>query len=132
MNLENLIGKVEGINGRKESFEFELKLKHVKHIRRCLKRYNHTHPLDENKLQENLINSFMLFGLAQRESEQPALLSIRADGSSIFSTLSSRPIKVLTTGRTKPSSGVIPKVLFIPSLEFNSKVGSSYFLKGLA
>ena len=54
-----VLGKVTGINGKGEPIEFELDFKDVKHIRRCLKKYDYIHPRDN---ENDLIKRFMLFG----------------------------------------------------------------------
>lgn len=65
------IGKVNGINGKLETFEFTLNLKEVKHIRRCLYLYDRIHPkLDEYvyHVDEELLKKFMMFGKRDRRS----------------------------------------------------------------
>lgn len=60
--LDRIVGKVLGSTKKKGDFEFEISLKELKHIRRCLRYFQGIHPLDENSLGQKLINNFMLFG----------------------------------------------------------------------
>lgn len=43
-NKDEKIGKVEGLNGSNMRFDFDLSLREVKHIRRCLKQYERINP----------------------------------------------------------------------------------------
>ena len=65
--LDDKIGEVTGTNAKGEFIEFELLLKDVKHIRRCLKYFDHIRPsIEPEDLTQEVIDKFMLFGKRKR------------------------------------------------------------------
>lgn len=67
--LEDKLGEVTGINAIGENINFDLSLKDVKHIRRCLKFFDHIRPSIEKEedLTQEIIDKFMLFGKRKRK-----------------------------------------------------------------
>ena len=73
-NKDENIGKVEGLNGSNMRFDFDLSLREVKHIRRCLKQYEHINPpFNDDGLQQGLVDKFMKFG--RRKGRRKIFLS---------------------------------------------------------
>ena len=59
--LDKVTGNVMGINGEGKEVSFELSVRDIKHIRRCLKFYDYTFPSPKTEKNE-LIGNFERFG----------------------------------------------------------------------